>query len=384
MTTPTTGHAAEAGLIRGLEGVVAATTRLCDLDGAQGRLAYQGYDIDDLAGHVRFEEVVWLLWHGALPGTSELAALDGELAAAATLPPTVVKALKLLPRTMHPMRVLQGGIALLGGLDPDADDGSPEANARKATRLVAQTAALTAAFHRIRQGRRPLPPRPGLAHGANFLYMLAGRKPKAVQIRAFDAALVLYAEHELNASTFTARVVASTLADMHSAVAAAVGALKGPLHGGAGEAVMRTLEEIGRPDQVDAFTRTALAEKRRLMGFGHRVYKAGDPRARILRALAAKACQQSGQRIWFDIAVKLHEAVSREKGLLPNVDFYSAPLFAALGIPVDLFVPVIAVSRIAGWTAHLLEQYADNRLIRPRAEYVGPARRPVPRRGDRG
>jgi citrate synthase len=384
MTTPTTGPAAEAGLIRGLEGVVAATTRLCDLDGARGRLAYQGYDIDDLAGHVRFEEVVWLLWHGELPRAAELDVLGGELVAAATLPPTVVKALKVLPRTMHPMRVLQSGIALLGGLDPDADDGSPEANARKATRLVAQTASLTAAFHRIRQGRRPLPPRPGLSHAANFLYMLAGRKPRAVQIRAFDAALVLYAEHELNASTFTARVVASTLADMHSAVSAALGALKGPLHGGAGEAVMRTLEEIGAPDQADAFTRTALAEKRRLMGFGHRVYKAGDPRARILRTLAAKACQQSGQGIWFDIAVKLHEAVSREKGLLPNVDFYSAPLFAALGIPVDLFVPVVAVSRIAGWTAHLLEQSADNRLIRPRAEYVGPERRPVPRTGDRG
>ena len=237
---------------------------------------------------------------------------------------------------------------------------------------------------RVRTGKRPLAPRAGLPHAANFLYMLAGRKPKVVQVRAFDAALVLYAEHELNASTFTARVIASTLADMHSAVSGALGALKGPLHGGAGEAVMRTLEEIGAPDHAAAFTERALAERRRLMGFGHRVYKAGDPRARILKTLAAKACQQSGQGIWFDIAVQLHEAVNRQKGLIPNVDFYSAPLFAALGIPVDLFVPVIAVSRIAGWTAHLLEQYADNRLIRPRADYVGAPRRTFQPLAERG
>jgi len=371
--------ATEAGLIRGLEGVVAATTRLCDLDGAQGRLAYHGYDIDDLARHAEFEEVVWLLWHGELPRPAELLGFRKELADAGLLPPLVLKAFRLFPGDMHPMRVLQAAVALLGGLDldaPNADVGSAEANRRKAIRLVAQIATLTAAFHRVRGGKRPVPPRPDLSHAANFLYMLSGRKPKAVNVRAFDAALVLYAEHELNASTFTARVIASTLADMHSAVSGAIGALKGPLHGGAGEAVMRTLEEIGAPDRAEAFTQKALAEKRRLMGFGHRVYKAGDPRARILRALAAKACRQSGQGVWFDTAVALHEAVNRAKGLIPNVDFYSAPLFAALGIPVDLFVPVIAVSRIAGWTAHLLEQYADNRLIRPRAEYVGPPRRP--------
>jgi citrate synthase len=365
----------DGGLIRGLEGVVAATTRLCDLDGVNGRLAYQGYAIEDLARHASFEEVTWLLWHGERPGPDELAAFRKELTEAGTLPAEAVKVLKLLPKTMHPMRVLQMGIALLGGLDPDAEDGSPEANRRKATRLVARVSSLTAAFHRIRIGRRPIPPRADLSHAANFLYMLSGRKPRVVPLRAFDAALVLYAEHELNASTFTARVVASTLADMHSAVSAAVGALKGPLHGGAGEAVMRTLEEIGQPDNADAFTRQALAEKRRLMGFGHRVYKAGDPRAKILRTLAAKACRNSSEAIWYEIALKLHEAVNREKGLIPNVDFYSAPLFKALGIPVDLFVPVIAVSRIAGWTANLMEQYQDNRLIRPRADYVGPAAR---------
>jgi 2-methylcitrate synthase len=374
----------EGGLIRGLEGVVAATTRLCDLDGVNGRLAYQGYAIEDLARHASFEEVVWLLWQGELPREADLATFRKELAEAAPLPADAVKALKLLPKTMHPMRMLQMGVALLGGLDPDAEDNSPDANRRKATRLVARVSSLTTAFHRIRNGRRPIAPRPDLSHAANFLYTLSGRKPRVVPARAFDAALVLYAEHELNASTFTARVVASTLSDMHSAVSAAIGALKGSLHGGAGEAVMKTLEEIGQPENADAFTRQALADKRRLMGFGHRVYKAGDPRAKILRTLATKACRNSAEPVWFETALKLHEAVNREKGLIPNVDFYSAPLFKALGIPVDLFVPVIAVSRIAGWTANLLEQYQDNRLIRPRADYAGPAARgfrPLSERG---
>jgi citrate synthase len=366
---------AESGLIRGLEGVVAATTRLCDLDGVNGRLAYQGYSIENLARHASFEEVVWLLWHGDLPRAAELEAFRTELTAAAALPSEALKVLKLLPKTMHPMRVLQMGVALLGGLDPDTEDSSPEANRRKAARLVAQVSSLTTAFHRIRSGRRPIAPRPGLSHAANFLYTLTGRKPRVVPVRAFDAALVLYAEHELNASTFTARVVASTLSDMHSAVSSAIGALKGSLHGGAGEAVMRTLEEIGQPDNAEAFTRQALGEKRRLMGFGHRVYKAGDPRAKILRTLAAKACRNSAEAVWYETAIKLHEAVNREKGLIPNVDFYSAPLFKALGIPIDLFVPVIAVSRIAGWTSNLMEQYSDNRLIRPRADYAGPGAR---------
>ena len=374
---------ADAGLIKGLEGVVAATTRLCDLDGVHGRLAYDGYDIDDLARRAQFEEVVWLLWHGNLPSPADLEGFRTELADARALSPVMLRFLKLCPREMHPMRVLQSGIALLGALDPDAEDCSPEANRRKAARLVAQMATLTAAFHRVRSGKRPVTPRPHLSHAANFLLTLAGRKPKAVAVKALNAALILYAEHELNASTFTARTIASTLADIHSAVSGALGALKGELHGGAGEAVMRTLQEVGAPEAAEAFTRKALAEKRRLMGFGHRVYKSGDPRARILRALAERACRQSGEGVWFDTAVKLHEAVNRAKGLIPNVDFYSAPLFKALGVPVDLFVPVIAVARIAGWSAHVLEQHADNRLIRPRAEYGGRPRRPFRALGDR-
>jgi citrate synthase len=367
--------AGDASLLRGLEGVVAAPSRLCDLDGAGGRLAYHGYDIDDLARRATFEEVVWLLWHGELPRPAELDDLRRELAEARALAPLTLRALKLVPKTMQPMRVLQLAVALSGALDPEGEEVSQEADRRKAVRLVSQIATVTAAFHRIRQGKRPVTPRPELGHAASFLHMLAGRKPKTREVRAFDAALVLYAEHELNASTFTARTIASTLSDMHSAVVGALGALKGPLHGGAGEAVMRTLEEIGTPEAAAAFTDRALADRRRLMGFGHRVYKSGDPRARILRALAERACRRSGEGVWFDIAVRLHEAVKRAKGLIPNVDFYSAPLFRALGVPVDLFVPVIAVSRIAGWTAHVLEQHADNRLIRPRAHYTGPGRR---------
>ena len=273
------------------------------------------------------------------------------------------------------MRALQLSVAALGIFDTDRTDNSHEANLRKAVRLTAQLASAICAHHRVRSGKDPVPPAKDLGHAANFLTMLTGQRPSDVNARAFDASLVLYAEHEMNASTFTTRVISSTLSDMHSAVAGGVGALKGPLHGGAGEAVMLTLQEIGRIEQVGPFVEQALKAKRRLMGFGHRVYRAGDPRAAILRTLAQDACRQSGQGAWFDMAVKVHEHVNKAKGLIPNVDFYSAPLFYALGIPVDLFTPVIAASRIAGWTAHILEQHADNRLIRPRGAYTGPERR---------
>ena len=362
-------------VVRGLEGVVAAETALCDLDGAHGRLAYRGYDIDDLARRASFEEVAHLLWHGELPKPAELDRFTLALVAARAIPAPVVQGFRAMPAGTDPMRALQAAVALLGMHDPDATDSTAAANLRKATRLLSQLATAVATHHRVRAGADPVAPAPDLAHAANFLYMLSGQRPSGAAARAFDATLTLYAEHEMNASTFTTRVITSTQSDLHSAVAGGVGALKGPLHGGAGEAVMRTLLEVGEVANVDAFADGALAEKRRLMGFGHRVYRAGDPRAAILKTLAEEACRQSGQFKWFEIAVRLHDRINRAKGLIPNVDFYSAPLFYSLGIPVDLFTPVIAVGRIAGWTANIMEQHADNRLIRPRGEYVGPSRR---------
>lgn len=368
--------AEEGALVKGLEGVIAAETALCDLDGANGRLAYRGYDIADLAGKVTYEEVAHLLWHGELPNRAQFDALSAELVAARPLPEALIQVYRLLPRDVDPMRALQLSAAMLGMFDPDRTDNSRAANLRKAIRLTAQFASAITSHHRIRLGKDPVPPSKDLGHAANFLYMLTGERPSEVNTRAFDASLILYAEHEMNASTFTTRVISSTLSEMHSAVAGGIGALKGPLHGGAGEAVMLTLKEIGRVEEVEAFVERALAARRRLMGFGHRVYRAGDPRAAILRGLAEEACRLSGQGQWFEMAVKLYERVNRAKGLIPNVDFYSAPLFYSLGIPVDLFTPVIAAGRIAGWTAHILEQHADNRLIRPRGAYTGPGRRP--------
>ncbi|OGL07444.1 MAG: citrate synthase [Candidatus Rokubacteria bacterium RIFCSPLOWO2_02_FULL_72_37] len=369
--------------MRGLEGVVAAETRLCDLDGANGRLAYCGYDIADLAQQATFEEVCHLLWHGELPTAAQLDRTTLALIAAREIPRELVQAFRLMPTATDPMRALQAAVAMLGMYDPDGTDNAHDANLKKAVRLTSQLATAICAHHRSRSGQEPVAPAADLGHAANFLYMLTGKRPSGVVGKAFDASLTLYAEHELNASTFTTRTISSTQSDMHSAVAGGVGALKGPLHGGAGEAVMRTLLEIGEPATVDAFSDRALAERRRLMGFGHRVYKAGDPRAAILRGMAEEACRQSGQFKWYEMAVKLHARINKAKGLIPNVDFYSAPLFYSLGIPVDLFTPVIAAGRIAGWTANILEQHDDNRLIRPRADYVGAARRvlvPVARR----
>src|SRR6266540_3413525 len=336
--------AEDTQLIRGLEGVVAAETELCDLDGTNGRLAYRGYDIADLARKATFEEVAYLLWMGELPTRAELERFLAELAAARPIPGDLVKAFALLPKQTDPMRVLQASVAILGMHDPDATDNTHAANRRKAARLTSQFATAICAHHRVRSGEEPVPPAKDLSLAANFLYMLTGKKPSAVTTKAFDASLVLYAEHELNASTFTTRVIAATLSDMHSAVAGGVGALKGTLHGGAGEAVMRTLLEVGALDKVDSFVDRARAAKRRLMGFGHRVYTAGDPRAAILKGMAEAACRESGQGLWYDLAVKLHAKVNAAKKLIPNVDFYSAPLFYSIGIPVDLFTPVICVA----------------------------------------
>jgi 2-methylcitrate synthase len=364
-----------ASLIRGLEGVVAAETRLCDLDGANGRLAYGGYDIGDLARQATFEEVAHLLWFGELPDRAQLERVQADLVAARPVPRELFQAFSLMPKAADPMRALQAAVAILGMHDPEATDNSRAANVRKSVRLTSQLATAICAHHRIRSGQEPVAPAKDLGHAANFLAMLSGQRPSAVISKAFDASLTLYAEHELNASTFTTRVVTSTQSDLHSAVAGGVGALKGPLHGGAGEAVMHTLMEIGEPAHVDRFAEQALGTRRRLMGFGHRVYRAGDPRAAILRGMAEEACRQSGQFKWYEMAVRLHERIQGAKGLIPNVDFYSAPLFYSLGIPLDLFTPVIAAGRVAGWTANIIEQHDDNRLIRPRADYKGPGRR---------
>lgn len=372
------------GLIRGLEGVIAAPTAICDLDGVNGRLAYGGYDIAELAHGATFEEVIYLLWHGELPGKAQLTSLDQQLRAERAIPAQLVAALRLYPRPVNSMAALRAAVAQLGLYDPEAERLGADAQRRIAVRISAQMPTVVAACQRIQEGKDPVRPRQDLSHAANFLYMLRGAEADPVDVKAMDVSLTLYAEHEMNASSFAARVAASTLSDFYSAVVAGIATIKGPLHGGAGEAVMRDLEEIGSPENVEPFTMKALAAKRRFMGFGHRVYKSGDPRAAILRGMADQATARQGDRKWYEMSCRLAEVVNREKGLHANVDFYSASLFAALGIPAELNVPIITIARIAGWSAQLFEQYADNRIFRPRAAYVGPGRRslvPLAQRG---
>jgi len=367
------------GLIRGLEGVIAAPTAICDLDGINGRLAYRGYDIADLCQHSTFEEVVALLWNGELPDRTTREALHAGLLGARAIPPELVSALRLYPRGANSMAALRAAVAQLGLYDAESEAIDASSLRQIAIRLTAAMPTIVAAHQRIQNGQDPIAPRADLGHAANFLFMLSGKVPAPGDARALDVSLILYAEHEMNASSFAARVAASTLSDMYSAVTAGIATIKGPLHGGAGEAVMRTLEEIGTPENVEPFATAALAARRRFMGFGHRVYKNGDPRATILRAMADEATARTGDRKWFEMSIRLHEVVYREKRLHPNVDFYSASLFAALGIPAELNVPIITIARIAGWTAQLFEQYGDNRIFRPRAAYVGaPARAIAP------
>lgn len=362
-------------VLTGLEGVVAAASAICFIDGKEGRLLYRGYDIADLAEKATFEEVCYLLWYGDLPTASQLRALREKLNASRTLPREIVQLLRLFPKDVAPMDVLRTAVSALGVIDPQASENSPEANLNKAIRLTAQIPTIVAAFDRIRRGEEPVPPREDLAHAANFLYMLKGQEPDPLSARVFDVALILHADHELNASTFSGRVTASTLSDMHSAVTSAIGTLKGPLHGGANEQVMKMLVEIGTPERAAAHVQEMLAQKRRIPGFGHRVYRTEDPRARFLRRLSRDLGEQVGELKWWEITRKVEEVVFQEKGLYPNVDLYSASTYHYMGIPTDLFTPIFALSRISGWTAHILEQYADNRLIRPLSEYVGPMRR---------
>jgi len=358
----------------GLEDTVATTSAICYLDGDRGVLAYCGYDIHDLAEHATFEEVCYLLWHRRLPTRAELGDLQSQLAAARPLPEGVVRAMRALPPAngMDQLRTLT---SVLSHYDPDASDNSPQANYRKAIRLTGQLASLVATMGRVNAGGGPIQPDPALGHAANFLYMLTGERPGALATRAFDVALILHADHELNASTFAARVIAATLSDIHSAIVGAIGALKGPLHGGANADVMRLLLEIGKDaplEKAEEAIRAKLARKEKIAGFGHRVYHTEDPRATHLRQMSKDLGERAGQPQWFAMSQRIEALVKAEKKLNPNVDFYSASTYHVLGIPIDLFTPIFAVSRVSGWTAHVLEQYDNNRLIRPRADYIGP------------
>jgi citrate synthase len=358
----------------GLEDTVATTSAICYLDGDRGVLAYCGYDIHELARHATFEEVCYLLWHRRLPNRSELGDLQSQLVAARPLPEAVIRAIRMLPHGdgMDALRTLT---SLLAHYDADAADNSPQANYRKAVRLTSQLGSLVATLGRMNAGGGPVPPDSVLGHAANFLYMLTGERPSGLATRAFDIALILHADHELNASTFAARVIAATLSDIHSAIVGGIGALKGPLHGGANAEVMKMLLDIGKDapvEKAEEVVRAKLARKEKIPGFGHRVYHTEDPRATHLRQMSKDLEQRSGQTIWYEMSQRIEALVKAERKLNPNVDFYSASTYHALGITTDLFTPIFAVSRISGWTAHVLEQYANNRLIRPRAEYIGP------------
>jgi citrate synthase len=358
----------------GLEDVVAATSSICYLDGNRGVLAYYGYDIHDLA-KATFEETCYLLWHGRLPNRPELGDLQSQLAAARPLSEPILRLMKQLPES-DGMDMLRTLTSALGQYDPEVDDTAPQAQYRKAVRLTAQLSSIVATYGRLQAGGGPIQPDPALGHAANFLYMLKGERPNALSTRAFDIALILHADHELNASTFAGRVIAATLSDIYSATVGAIGALKGPLHGGANAEVMKLLIEIGpeaTPERIDEAIRAKLAKKVKIPGFGHRVYRTEDPRATHLRRMSKELGERAGNTRWYEMSQRIEHLVTGEKKLYPNVDFYSASTYYTLGIPIDLFTPIFAVSRVSGWTAHCLEQYANNRLIRPRTDYIGPA-----------
>ncbi len=363
MTTP---------VAKGLEGIVAASTRLSDVRGEIGQLIYSGYDINELAGKVSYEEVVYLLHHGHLPNRSELNRLKETLAGFRELPKGVVDIIKKFPKRTPPMHALRTGVSALGCFDTTADDDSMHSQRRKAQRLIAQIPIITAYFHRHRQGKELLPSDPSLGEAANFLYLLNGEKPSKEMVSTMDMCYVLHADHGMNASTFSARVTIATLSDMYSAITSAIGTLKGPLHGGANEGVIKMLQEIASLDHVDSYIHDALAQKRKIMGIGHRVYKTLDPRAPHLKRMAQILSAKLGEPKWIQMSERIAEIMLKEKHLNANVDFYSATVYYSLGIPTDLFTPIFAIARTVGWTAHVLEQLTDNRLIRPQSDYAGP------------
>ena len=359
---------------KGLEGIVATSSSICFIDGDAGVLSYRGIDIHELAQRSTFEECAYLLWFGKLPSTSELASFATQLTAARQLNPKVIDLLRSVPATATPMQVLRTAVSLLSIYDADEADSSHDANVRKAFRLTAQIPMIVATFDRIRKSKPVIEPDHKLSHAGNFLWMLNGERPSETATRAFDIALILHADHELNASTFAARVIAATLADIHSAITGAIGALKGPLHGGANEATMRLLYAIDKAgaDPIE-YVKQMFAEKKKISGFGHRVYHTEDPRATHLRRMSEELGRAAGNTKWFDLSRQIELFIKQEKKLNANVDFYSASTYTTLGIDIDLFTPIFAISRIAGWAAHVIEQHDDNRLIRPRADYVGPA-----------
>jgi citrate synthase len=367
----------------GLEGVVVARSSLCSIDGHNGILIYSGYDVGDLAEHSSYEEVCFLTLHGRLPLREEMDEFVSDLAAHRELSEETDSVVDMLATHAAPMEMLRTAVSSDSFDDPDKDSNAADGNVRKATRLIAKMPTMVARYHRRRSGLEPIPPDASLSHAANFLHMLNGEPVTEAAAKTFDVALILHADHEMNASTFTARVIASTLSDMHSAITGAIGALKGPLHGGANEQVMRLLQSIPPDASVDAEIRARLERKERIMGFGHRVYKTWDPRAVILKRFSKQLGEEAGDPRWYDMSEQIEHTVIAEKGLYPNVDFYSASTYHYLGIDTGLFTPIFAMSRVVGWAAHVIEQHADNRLIRPSSEYVGPSARvyePIERR----
>lgn len=359
----------EGAVDRGLEGVIACTTSISSI--VDATLCYRGYTIEDLAENSNFEETVFLLWNNRLPKKAELEEFKATLGKEMALQPDLVATLKSLPTDVHPMAWLRTAVSTMGLWDDDANNMDDAANHRKALRLTAKMATLVASYVRIRNGQELLQPNPAKSVAWNFLYMLRGEEPGDDMVKVFDTCLLLHADHELNCSAFSARVVASSLSDMHSAIVSGIAALKGPLHGGANEQVMRTLKEIGSEDNIIPWLEKALAEKRKIMGFGHRVYKNGDPRAKILRSMSKEMTEKSKEPQWFKMSTILDKEMTERKGLLPNVDFYSASVYYSMDIPLDIFTPIFAVSRVTGWIAHVLEQYSNNRIYRPRGEWVG-------------
>jgi citrate synthase len=360
----------EGAIDKGLEGVVACSTAISSIQGAT--LSYRGYAIEDLAQNATFEEVIFLLWNDRQPSKAELENFKKDLAAHYTLPKEAITALKTIPTKVHPMQWLRTAFSVLSHWDADANDNSTEANKRKAVKMVARMGTLVCAFEAIRNGREPVAPLADKSIAWNFMYMLKnGQEPKAEHVHIFDTCLILHADHELNCSAFATRVTTSSLSDMYSAITSAIGALKGPLHGGANEQVMLMLKKIGTIEKCQQFVRDALSAKEKVMGIGHRVYKNGDPRAAILRKISDKLTAEIGEHHWYEMSILIDDTMNKEKGLMPNVDFYSATVYYSMQIPIDIYTPIFAVSRVAGWVAHSMEQYANNRIYRPRGKWIG-------------